>query len=258
MTAAIAKIGIPSLREKVSPEEWQARVELAACYRLVAHNKWNSALGTHISARVPGEEKCFLLNPVGLMFHEVTASSLIKTDWDGNVLNDTPFRLNPGGHAIHSGVYMARPELVSALHTHTENGMAISVLKCGLMPITQVAMRFHKRVAYHDYFGQAGAMDERERIGADLGPHLVMIMRNHGLLTVGRTIGEAFVIHYVLEAAIAAQLQAMRSGGEIIVPPEEICDQAALNREGRNSRTNDENWKGFLRIADRLDPSYRD
>ena len=256
MTARAAKIRIPSVRETVGPEEWRTRVELAACYRLVAHQGWNDGLGTHIAARVPGEADRFLINPVGLMFHEITASSLIKVKMDGTVLSPTEYRVNSGGLAIHGAVFQARADLNASLHTHTESGMAISVLDCGLLPITPLAMRFYNRLAYHDYYGQAGQFDEQERIGGDLGPHYAMIMKNHGLLTAGRNMGEAFVGMCALESAIKAQLRAMSTGAKIIVPSQEVCDRAATQRESMNARSYAEGWKGWMRLADQLDPSY--
>jgi ribulose-5-phosphate 4-epimerase/fuculose-1-phosphate aldolase len=258
MSATVTKLRIPSVRAEVSAEEWQARVELAACYRLVSHLGWNDGLGTHIAARVPGEKERFLLNPVGLMFHEITASSLIKVDMDGTVRNETEFRVNSGGLAIHGAVFQARPEVNASLHTHTEAGMAISVLDCGLLPITPLAMRFHKRLAFHDYYGQAGQFDDRERIGDDLGPHYAMIMKNHGLLTVGRDMGEAFIGMCALESAIKAQLRALSTGIKIIVPSEEVCDRAANQRQNMNARSYAEGWKGWMRLADQLDASFRE
>jgi ribulose-5-phosphate 4-epimerase/fuculose-1-phosphate aldolase len=258
MPATVTKLEIPSVRSRVSPEEWQARVELAACYRLVAHQGWNDGLGTHIAARVPGEKGRMLLNPVGVMFHEITASSLIKVDLDGTLRNETEFRVNSGGVAIHGAVFQTRPELNASLHTHTEAGMAISVLDVGLLPITPIAMRFYKRLAFHDYYGQAGQFDERERIGDDLGPHYAMIMKNHGLLTVGRDMGEAFIGMCALESAIKAQLRAHATGLKIIVPSAEVCDRAANQRASMNARSYAEGWKGWMRLADQLDPSFRE
>ena len=257
MTAVVANLAVPSLKDRVSAEEWQARVELAAAYRLTDHYGWSAAMGTHLSARVPDEPDHFLLNPVGLLFDEVTASSLIKVDMAGNKLTESPYRVNGAGVEIHGASYEARPDVMAALHTHTENGMAISMLECGLMTLSQTAVRFHKRIAYHDFAGPADAMDDRSRLGADLGPHMAMIMRNHGLLCVGRSIGEAFVVMVSLEAAIGAQLKAMQTGHKLIEPDEAMLDLAAQNRDGKNQRNNDDNWLTFMRQADRLDPSYR-
>jgi ribulose-5-phosphate 4-epimerase/fuculose-1-phosphate aldolase len=245
------------MQASVSPDEWQTRVELAACYRLVAHLGWNDGLGTHIAARVPGETDRLLLNPSDLMFHEITASCLVKVSMDGEILSETNHRVRSGGAAIHGAVLAARPELHASIHTHTEAGMAISMLDCELLPVTPLAMRFYKRLAYHDYFGQAGHFDDRELIAKDLGPHYAMIMKNHGLLTVGQDMGEAFVTMCALESAIRAQLKAMSTGARIIIPPQEVCDRASDKRETMNKRSFEEGWKGWMRLADSLDPSFR-
>ena len=257
MTAVVTKLELPSLKERVGAEEWQARVQLAACYRLTDHFGFGSAVGTHLSARVPDEPGNFLLNPVGLMFEEITASSLVKVDMNGRKLTESAYRVNGAGVTIHGGIYEARPELMSVLHTHTENGIAISMMECGLLTLSQTAMRFHKRIAYHDFAGPADAMDDRERLGRDMGPHFAMIMRNHGLLTAGRSVGEAFITMIVLEQTIAAQLKAMRTGAKLIPLDEDLCDRAAVNRDFKNERGNDEVWEALMRKADRLDSSYR-
>jgi ribulose-5-phosphate 4-epimerase/fuculose-1-phosphate aldolase len=255
---AIGSLSIPSLKGKVSPAEWQARVELAACYRLTEHYGYASPLGTHLSARVPDEPDHFLLNPVGLLFDEMTASSFIKVDMEGNKLTESPYRVNGAGVEIHGAAYEARPDVMAALHTHTENGVAISMMECGLLSLSQTAMRFHKRIAYHDFAGPADAFDERERMGRDLGPHMAMIMKNHGLLIVGRTVGEAFVVMLSLEGTIASQLTAQQTGVRLNTLEDALCDQYAANRDGKNERNNDLNWQTFMRQADRLDPSYRE
>jgi ribulose-5-phosphate 4-epimerase/fuculose-1-phosphate aldolase len=259
MTATAAKLGAPSIRDQVSPAEWQARVELAACYRLVAHEQWSDGLGTHLAARVPDEPEHFLLNPVGLLFSEITASSLIKVDCDGNKLTESPYRVNSGGVAIHGAAYAARPDVMGSLHTHTEAGMAFSALEGDLeiLPINPVGVRFYKKLALHDYQGQAGEFDDRDQIGRDLGLNFAMVMRNHGLLTVGKTIGHAFMTMLALEVAISTQLRAM-SAGKIRVPPTHVAQRAAGNRAEKNDRTMDEGWAARLRFADKLDPSYRD
>jgi ribulose-5-phosphate 4-epimerase/fuculose-1-phosphate aldolase len=259
MTAEAAeKIVVPSLKGKVRPEEWKTRVELAACYRLVAHEGWSNGIGTHLAARVPGDTDQFLINPVGVMFHEITASSLIMIDYDGKKRSDSPYRVNRGGIAIHGAVFMKRPDIVASLHTHTEAGMAISALDIGLLPINPLAMRFHKRLAFHDYYGQAGEFDDQERIGNDLGPHYAMIMKNHGLLAVGRSMGEAFIGMAALESAINTQLRVLSTGVKVVMPPAEVCDRAAEQRAGMNSiKYYDEGWRARMRFADQLDPSYR-
>jgi ribulose-5-phosphate 4-epimerase/fuculose-1-phosphate aldolase len=258
MTAVVTQLEFPSLRSRVTPEEWQARVDLAAMYRLTALKGWSEGLGTHIGARVPGTKDQYLLNPTGLLFEEINASCLIKLNYDGEILSETSHRVNNGGMAIHSAVFMARPDINFSLHTHTSNGMAISAMECGLMSISMVSMRFHKRLSYHDYYGQAGAFDDRELIGKDLGNNYAMILKNHGLLAVGKNAGEAVLTHDALEYAIDAQLKAMASGAKLSVPPTNVTDRAGDNRAAKNDRTNAEGWKALIRKLDRVDPSYRD
>jgi ribulose-5-phosphate 4-epimerase/fuculose-1-phosphate aldolase len=259
MVATVTKLDFPSLRSRVSSQEWEARVELAACYRLAAHFGWaGTNLGTHFSARVPGEGDRFLLNPVGLMFDEITASSLIKLDPDGTKLTDNPYRVNRAGIAFHGSVYLARKDVNGVLHTHTENGTAISMLECGLLPVSITAMRFYKRIGYYDFKGPGENKEERGAFAAALGPHYALILRNHGLLTAGRTVGEALVVMMALEQAIAAQLKAMSSGDKLIMPDETLLNRTATRRDQMNEENNDRNWTTLLRLADRLDPSFRE
>jgi ribulose-5-phosphate 4-epimerase/fuculose-1-phosphate aldolase len=258
MTAAVAKLNLPSMRDRVSPAEWQQRVELAACYRLTHHFGWAAQLGTHLSARIPDEPEHFLLNPVGLLFDEITASSLVKVDMNGKKLSESPYRVNYAGVEIHGAAYEARPDVMSALHTHTKTGVAISMIEDGVVSLSQTSMRFHKRISYHDFAGPADAMDDRQRMGRDLGQNWAMIMRNHGLLVCGRNVGEAFVVMTALEGVIEAQLLAMSTGAKLTPLDDALCDAAALNRDGKNERNNADNWVTFMRLADRLDPSYRD
>jgi len=250
----------PSVRDRVSDAEWEARVNLAACYRLAAHFGWTDLILTHISARVPDNEEHFLLNPYGLMFDEVTASSLVKLDLDGEIVMDTPYMINAAGFTIHSAVHEARHEVECVMHTHTVSGMAVSAQKCGLLPITQTALKFHENIAYHDYEGIAFDLSERERLVADLGDKMSMILRNHGLLTCGRSVAEAFTTMHDLEKACEAQLKA-QAGGELVVPREEVCRHTA----GQFQRAVDENaagdqdmlaWTALLRMLDRVNPGY--
>ena len=257
MVATVAKGKVSSLRSRVGPEEWQTRLDLAACYRLIAHHRWDAGTGNHLSARVPGEPDHILLNPFGLFFDEITASSLVKVDSNGKKLTETPYRLNHAAFNIHSAVYRARPDVMAVLHTHSEGGMAISALKSGLVTITQTAAIFHNRVAYHDFRGPGDTMDDCEQLGVDLGPHYAMILRNHGLLISGRSVAEAFSIMFNLESAIAAQLRAQATGGELIVPPNDLCEMAAQKREAKNKTLSDESWIAWVRLADRIDRSYR-
>jgi ribulose-5-phosphate 4-epimerase/fuculose-1-phosphate aldolase len=253
-------IEIPSLRNKVSPEEWEVRVDLAACYRLAAHHGWSHLVLNHISARVPGDADHFLLNPYGLMYTEVTASNLVKIDLDGKILDDTPYGVNEAGFTIHSAVHAARPDLNCAFHTHTVAGMAISGLKCGLLPLNQGAFRFYNRIGYHDYEGVALDLDERERIAASLGNHKVLILRNHGLMTTGRTISEAFVLMYHLEKVCATQL-AMNANSDnsnmFEFPSPEVCEHAARQFERGGRNPGDAAWPAMLRMMDDLDPPFR-
>ena len=203
---------IPSVRDQVSPEEWKTRVDLAAAYRLVALFGWDDLVFTHISARVPGEDHQFLINPYGLFFDEITASSLIKVDHDGKPLMDSPFPVNPAGFVIHSAVHEARPEVNCVLHTHTLHGVAVSAQEAGLLPISQQSGFPLTNLAYHTYEGVALRDDEKARLVADMGRANNMILRNHGLLTCGRSVAEAFQAMYTLEAACRIQILA-QSGG---------------------------------------------
>ncbi|MGE5145881.1 MAG: class II aldolase/adducin family protein [Candidatus Eiseniibacteriota bacterium] len=246
------------VRARVTDAEWQMRVDLAACYRLVAHNGWTDLVFTHISARVPGNEEHFLLNPFGHLFDEVTASSLVKIDLDGNKVEDSPYDIHPAGFVIHSAVHAARPDVTCVIHTHTEAGMAISALECGLLPLTQHAQLFHGRVGYHDFEGLANDVDERQRLVADLGQHPVMILRNHGLLVTGETVPQAYSLMHHLEKACAAQLAAMATGAKLTLPPEPVSVKTAQQATAPTSPIGKREWPGLLRMLDRLDPSYRD
>lgn len=248
---------IPSVRDQVSEEEWQIRVDLACLYRLVAHYRWTDSIYTHLSARIPGPDHHFLLNPYGLMFEEVTASSLVKIDTEGKQVMDSPFEVNEAGFTIHSAVHMARPEVMCVAHTHTRAGMAVSAQREGLLPITQNALMFYgDHLAYHDYEGIAFDLDERERLQADLGGRYAMILRNHGLLACGRTIGEAFEILQNLEHACVAQLAA-QTGEALILPSEEVCQHTADQFWGDDSKPFGERaWPAMRRMMDRYSPGY--
>ncbi|MBL4865565.1 MAG: class II aldolase/adducin family protein, partial [Pseudomonadales bacterium] len=182
--------------ESMSDPEWQVRVDLAACYRLVAHYGWDDLIFTHLSARVPGPDHHFLINPYGMMFSEITASSLVKIDEESNILDDSEYGVNPAGFTIHSAVHMARPEAGAVMHLHTSAGMAVSAQAKGLLPLTQTAMLVRSKVTYHDYEGVAVDLEERERLVNDLGEKDLMILRNHGTLSVGNTVPEAFILMY--------------------------------------------------------------
>src|SRR4028119_644730 len=217
----LSSVEIPSLQGKVSQEEWKVRVDLAAAYRLIAYYGWDDLIFTHLSARIPGPEHHFLLNPYNLMFEEVTASSLVKVDTSGMPVAPSPFITNPAGFTIHSAIHMARADAHAVIHLHTPHGQAVSAHSAGLLPITPAAMLVREDVAYHDYEGVAVDLDERERIVADLGDKGAMLLRNHGTLAVGETVGEAFLKIYFLERACQAQILALSAGdGNLNNPPQ--------------------------------------
>src|SRR5215468_5253716 len=247
-----------SLRDQVSPEEWAARVDLACAYRLVAHHGWTWMIYNHISARVPGHEHQFLLNPFGLHYTEATASNLVKIDLDGKILDGSPYPINDAGFTIHSAIHGARHDVAAVLHTHTEAGGALSALDAGLLPFSQDALLFYNRIAYHDFEGIALDLDERSRLVRDLGPHFAMILRNHGLLTCGRSVAEAFLFMYVLERVCCSQLAMMATGAAIRLPPPEVCEKTALQYGcNRGEVAGVDEWPHWVRMMDALDPSYR-
>jgi ribulose-5-phosphate 4-epimerase/fuculose-1-phosphate aldolase len=250
-----------ALRSRTGGEEWQARIDLAAAYRLADLYGMSDMIYTHISLRVPGEPRHFLINPHGLLFDEVTASSLLKVDLDGNVLyqQQDAHGLQRAGYVIHSALYLARPDINAAMHTHTIAGMAVSALKCGLLPLTQTATRFHGRLAYHDFNGPERDPAEREALARDLGRHNYMILRNHGLLTVGATIAEAFTAMYGLERSCQAQVTAMACNTPLNEMPEAIVTKSiGMYDPGVIRRYGLLEWPGLLRRLDRRDPSFRD
>ncbi len=246
----------PSLAGQVSPQEWQARQDLACLYRIVAHQGWDDLLFTHLSLRVPGPEHHFLLNPLGMMFEEVTASSLVKVDVEGNKVLDTPFDINPAGFTIHSAVHMAREDALCVMHLHTDDGVAVSAQEDGLLPITQHAMQVGE-VAYHDYEGVALDLDERERIVRDLGDKQFMILRNHGTLTVGRSCADAYLAMYYLERACTMQIRALAGGVAIAQPPQGSAAKAAeQSRVLFDGTAGPIAWEALLRQMTRLDDSF--
>ena len=253
----MAELDIPSLKDKVSDEEWAIRVDLAAAYRLVAHYGWDDLIFTHLSARIPGPEHHFLLNPYQLMFEEVTASSLVKVDVDGNPVDPTPFITNPAGFTIHSAIHMARDDAHAVMHLHTPAGQAVSAHEDGLLPLTQTAMLVRGDLAFHDYEGVAVDLDERERLVADLGSKGGMILRNHGTLAVGGTVGECFVKLYFIERACQAQIMALSAGDKLSRPPQGAAELAAeQGATGLKMAANLLAWPALLRKAYRLDPSF--
>ena len=253
---------LTSMKGRCSPEEWKTRVDLAACYRLVAHYGMSDMMANHISARVPGEDNAFLINAYGMLYEEITASSLIKIDVDGNILarpdfGDLDYGINKAGYVIHGAVHRARHDAMCVIHTHTWAGMAVSALECGLLPITQTAMRF-LRIGYHDYQGVVLDHKEEESLLRDLGDGEALILRNHGLLTVGKTIGEAFNWMHRLELACRSQLAAMATGARLNPVPKAVLDATYLNYQPQTRRPYGVmEWPALLRKLDRMDPGYR-
>ncbi len=247
------------VRDLVSDEEWQLRVALAACYRLVALYGWDDLVFTHISARVPGPEEHFLINAYGLLFEEMTASSLIKVDLHGEKVIDTPFSVNPAGFVIHSAVHEARADVGCVLHTHTRAGVAVSTQAEGLQPISQTSLFPLITLGYHDYEGVALRDGEKPRLVADLGANNALILRNHGLLTTGPTIADAFLMMYMLETACQIQIMAQSMGGKIIQVPQPILEGIeAQAEEVTKGLGGSLVWPALLRKLDRRDRSYRD
>ena len=257
---AVQGISRSSSKRRISKEEWQVRIDLAAAYRLAHLYGWTTTLiYNHISARLPGPDHHFLLNPFGLRWDEVTASNLVKIDLDGNILDDTPHKINKAGYTIHSAIHAARPDATCVIHTHTEAGMAISALDDGLIYTNQDAMMFYGKTAYHDFEGIALDLSERERLVADLGEKKVMILRNHGLLTTGNTIGEAWAQMYFLEKVCRAQLKllsaAAASGQKIRFPPKEICEHTAKQYDENGAGQRE--WPALIRQLNDITTDYR-
>ena len=253
-------LDIPSLKDNVSPEEWEVRVDLAAAYRLVHRFGWEDLVFTHISARVPGAEEHFLINPYGLFFDEITASSLVKIDLHGNKVQDSPFPVNPAGFVIHSAIHAGRHDAKCVLHTHTVNGIGVSAQHGGLLPLSQHSMAVLGSLGYHDFEGPALHDDEKPRLVADLGRNYHLILKNHGLLTVGETIAEAFTRMYYLERSCEIQIGAQAGGGELTHVSKEVLDASyATMQTGGAPRRSAALlvWPGLLRRLDRTDPSYR-
>lgn len=247
-----------NVRDRVSEAEWQVRVDLAAAYRLVAHFGWDDLVFTHISARVPGADHHFLVNPYGCLFEEITASTLVKVDLEGNKVMESPFPVNPAGFTIHSAVHAARDDAQCVMHLHTNAGVAVSIQRDGLLPLSQTSLFALASIGYHDYEGVALAEEEKPRLVADLGDRKFLILRNHGTLTVGESVGEAFLAMYVLERACQIQLLA-QTGAELTPVPDAIlagiraqADQVTLGQGAALV------WPAMLRKADRLDPGFRE
>lgn len=242
----------------VTEAEWAVRRDLAAAYRLCALCGWDDLIYTHISARVPGQPGNFLVNPLGLGFDEITATSLVKIDYEGHVIGDTQYRPNAAGFVIHGGIHEAREDMASVMHLHTVHGMALSMLKDGLLPLTQHALRFYKRIGYHDYEGVALSKGERERLVSALGMHNALVLRNHGTLTGGKSVGAAFVEMFYLEKAAQAQLIAQASGSVLITPDDAVCVLTDQQWQEDFNGVASREWPTLVRKLDRIDDSYRD
>ncbi|GAA0276067.1 class II aldolase/adducin family protein [Cryptosporangium japonicum] len=241
--------------------EWDLRCELAAVYRLVDHFRMTDLIFTHISVRLPGPEHHFLINPYGLLFSEITASSLVKIDLSGRAVEPTPHPVNPAGFVIHSAVHQAREDAQCVLHTHTKAGCAVAAQRDGLLPLNQMSMEFYDRVGYHDYEGVALSLAEQKRLVDDLGPHPALILRNHGLLTVGQTPGQAFLRMHYLERACEIQVAAQATGVPLVVPEPEVCERTARQLTGVDTGDDfvDDQagalaWSALRRLADRIAP----
>jgi ribulose-5-phosphate 4-epimerase/fuculose-1-phosphate aldolase len=280
--AGILPLRAASLRDRVSPAEWDVRVDLAACYRLVARYGMTDLVYNHITARVPGPEHRILINAYGMLYEEITASSLIKVDLDGNVVarpEGIDYSVNAAGYVIHSAVHAARPDVACVVHTHTRAGIAVSALAEGLMPLSQTAMRFHGHLGYHDYEGPAFNRGEQERLVRDLGQRNALVLRNHGLLACGPSIPQAFNVIYWLENACRIQVDALGCNRPLHLPSPAVIEGTAAALSGTEITLDNERdtnphfrrdaqqsgsgyglleWPALLRMLDRIDPSYRD
>ena len=247
------------VRGRVSPEEWDQRVALAAAYRLVAHFRWDDLIFTHLSARVPGRDHHFLINPYGMTFDEITASSLVKVDLNGNKVMDSPYEINPAGFTIHSAIHAAREDAKCVLHVHSVNGTAVSAQKAGVLPVSQQSIFVLSSLAYHDYEGVALREDEKTRLVRDLGEKSFFMLRNHGLITVAGNVPDAFLFMYTFESACMIQARAQAGGGELIsIDPRIIATARQQAAAVTESALGALAWPALLRKLDRIDSSYRD
>ncbi len=246
------------VKSRVSEAEWQTRVDLAACYRLVAQYGWDDLIFTHISARVPGDSHHLLINPYGMMFEEVTASSLVKIDLEGRKVLDSPYEINPAGFVIHSAIHAARDDAKCVLHTHSQNGAAVSATKGGVLPLSQQSIFVLASLGYHDYEGVALLEGEKPRLVRALGDRSFLMLRNHGLLTVGASIADAFVYMYLFESACSIQLRAQAASPELIsIDPKIIAGATMMAKQATRSQGGMLAWPALLRALDRRDPSFR-
>ncbi|WP_244481567.1 class II aldolase/adducin family protein [Rhizobium sp. Root1203] len=258
--SALEKLQVGAQVARMSNEEWEARVNLAACYRLVHHFGLTDLIYNHITLNVPGEPGVFLTNPFGLAYDEVTASSLVKIDVDGNIMSDTPYRINRAGFIIHSAIHIAREDAKCVLHTHSRYSVALACMEGGLVPMTQGGLQFYNRLSYHDYEGFNVNADERARLVESLGSNNAMVLRNHGVLTVGETVGKAFQRMYFLEQAAMVQLDVLKSGKSPYLPSVEVCEATAKRwADGTSdaSANDDIEWAALVRQMDRCHPGFR-
>lgn len=251
------------VRRRVTDAEWQVRLDLAACYRLVARYGMGDLIYNHITAKVPGREGQFLINPFGLLYSEITASCFYTLDHDGRIVDqpDTPFPVNQAGFVIHSAIHRAREDLHCVMHTHTRAGMAVSTLQDGLLPLTQTAMRFHGAIGYHDYEVPTADISERERLARDLGTHNALVLRNHGLVACGASVAEAFSLMYWLETACKVQVDALAMGLPLVHPDPALAERMARRYCPQSSHARkfaDLEWQALRRLLDREDPGYGD
>jgi ribulose-5-phosphate 4-epimerase/fuculose-1-phosphate aldolase len=259
MSSKVHSLAAGPLKQRVGSEEWETRVNLAACYRLAAHFRMTDMIYTHISARVPGAGHHFLINAFGQMWDEISASTLVKVTLDGEIVDDPGgYGINRAGFVIHSAVHRARADVECVMHTHTAAGIAVAAQEQGLLPISQHAMRFHDNLAYHDYEGLALELDEQKRLVADLGAHKAMILRNHGLLTCGTSIPETFDYMYYLERACQTQINALAGGAKLRIPAPAVAEKTAAQFKALPYKPKRPEWKALLRMLDRMDPSYQD
>jgi ribulose-5-phosphate 4-epimerase/fuculose-1-phosphate aldolase len=242
-----------------SEEEQRVRTDLAACYRLIALSEMDDLHATHMSARAPGDHDHFLINPYGLLFNQVTASNLVKVDINGEIVDESPHTINPAGFVIHSAIHAARPDAACVIHTHTVAGIAVACLAEGILPISQKSMHIYGRVSYHDYEGKADELDERERLVRDLGHNNALVLRNHGLLVCGATIGQAYKLMMNFEKACKIQLAAMASGGTLLRLSQNVIERASrqMDRDQTPSETRPDGWPSLLAMLDKIDPGYK-
>lgn len=246
-----------ALKQQVSAKEWQARVELAACYRLIAYFKMTDWIYNHISVRAPDSHEHYLINPFGLLYEEITASNLVKVDVNGKLVEDVALDVNPAAFVIHGAIHQARPDVGCILHTHTAAGVGVAAQKHGLLPISQHAFKVYDRIAYHDFEGIALDVEEQQRLVADIGQKDVLILRNHGLLTMGKGVREAFELMFYLERACQIQIAALAGDSEVIHPSTAVCQRTCEQFAGDDSFVQGRDWQALLRLLDRIDPSYK-